>query len=550
MSVDENQIASVLLAENYISHGDLKKAQDFAKSSNVSIVSSLISNNLINKDLLGQAIAEAYRVGYVDLLRQQPSREMILRIPEELSRQYRIVVFGEDESQVRLASDNPAQPQLASLLSSLFTGKKVTVYYSLPVDVDSVFDRYRDPIIKRLAQIIANKPSSAAPEILNEIIKEAVLNKVSDIHIEPWENEATIRFRLDGILHDVCKIPRELYENIVNRIKVQSHLRIDEHFEPQDGAIKFELDNISCDLRVSIIPTLEGESVALRLLSEYVRSFILSDLGLSPANQKLLNKAFAKPFGMIITTGPTGSGKTTTLYAILKVLNRPDINITTIEDPVEYRIKGVDQIQVNSETGLTFAKGLRSIVRHDPNIILVGEIRDLETAEIAVNAALTGHLLFSTFHSNDAATAIPRLLGMGVEPFLMASTLELIVAQRLVRKICDSCRYSEALDLQNLRGNIKGIEQFFDKGEVTVYRGKGCTACEGSGFKGMTGIFEVITVGAEMESLILENPSTAQIWELAKKNGSKSLFEDGIEKVKGGETTLEELLRVAQPAEV
>lgn len=331
MSVDENQIANVLLAENYISQQDLKKAQDFAKSSGISVVSSLLSNNLINKDLLGQAIAEAYHVGYADLQKQQPTREQILRIPEALCRQYRIAVFAEDEGQVRLATDNPAQSQLVSLVSSLFPGKKVTVYYSLPVDIDSTFVHYQDPIIKRLVGIITNKPSSAAPEVLNEIIKEAVLNRVSDIHIEPWGNEATIRFRIDGILHEICKIQRELYENILNRIKVRARLRIDEHFEPQDGAIKFEAESNSCDLRVSIIPTLEGESVAMRLLSEYIRSFILGDLGLSPVNQKQLNAAAAKPFGMIIVTRPTGSGKTTTLYAILKVLNRPDINITQLK---------------------------------------------------------------------------------------------------------------------------------------------------------------------------------------------------------------------------
>ena len=300
-------------------------------------------------------------------------------------------------------------------------------------------------------------------------------------------------------------------------------------------------------MRVSVIPVLDGEKITIRLLAEYVKGFTFSDLGVSGKDQEVFMSAAKKPFGMILVTGPTGSGKTTTLYALLKMLNNPAVNITTIEDPVEYKIPGVNSIQVNPQTNLTFAKGLRSIVRQDPDIILVGEIRDLETAEIAVNAALTGHLLFSTFHANDAATAIPRLLDMGVEPFLMASTLELVIAQRLVRKICDQCRVSFTPKAEELDKTFPDTKKFFPKSLPTLYKGKGCKNCGNTGYKGRTAIFEFIEVRGEMRELILKRPSTQEIQELARKNGSLSLFDDGLEKVKNGITTIEELLRVAMP---
>ncbi len=282
----------------------------------------------------------------------------------------------------------------------------------------------------------------------------------------------------------------------------------------------------------------------MRLLSEYVGSFSLGDLGLSSENQKILEESSRRPFGMVAVAGPTGSGKTTSLYGLIKNINRPEVNITTIEDPVEYKISGVNHIQVNKDTGLTFAKGLRSIVRQDPDVILVGEIRDTETAEIAVNSALTGHLLFSTFHANNTSTVIPRLLGMGVEPFILASTMELIVSQRLVRKICDSCRCSYVKN--NGAGRKRdGSAKYFRTKKVALYKGKGCGCCSDTGYMGRTGIFEIIRITPEMRELILTNPSSGQVWKLAKKQGSKSLFDDGIEKVKNGVTTIDELLRVA-----
>jgi type II secretory ATPase GspE/PulE/Tfp pilus assembly ATPase PilB-like protein len=292
----------------------------------------------------------------------------------------------------------------------------------------------------------------------------------------------------------------------------------------------------------------QGEKVVMRVLGSYVAGFTFADVGLSEQHREIVERAIAKPFGMILTTGPTGSGKTTTLYSLLKMLNKPDVNITSIEDPVEYKMPGVNQIQVREAGNMTFAKGLRAIVRQDPDIILVGEIRDEETAEISVNAALTGHLLLSTFHANDAATAMPRLVDMGIEPFLLASTLEVVIAQRLVRKICSHCRYS--LSIGEAAAGLKlgqvRLDDYFSSGD-TVYAGKGCNVCNGSGFQGRSAIFEIIEVTPEVQELMLHTPSTLQIEQLARKQGSKPMFDDGIEKVKRGVTTLSEVLRVVPP---
>lgn len=546
MKINDQKIKEILLRENYVAAEDIKKAEKLAKIHHTSIVEHLLTEGLITKDLLGQAIAESFNVPYADLNSIQPSREQVLKIPEELAKKFRVVLFKEDKKGVTVTTDSPEQKQILAELKKIFGAKKITLAYSLTEDIDNTFIHYRKPLETRFIKIIKAK-KKVAPEIIEEIFEDALIFHASDVHFEPQEKEIVIRFRIDGVLREAGRIPKEYYENILNRIKVLAHLRTDEHFSAQDGAIRYIAEDKTIDLRVSIAPTLDGEKVAIRLLSQYVRGFALSDLGLSSNHQKLISEEAKKPFGMILATGPTGSGKTTTLYALLKILNNPDVNITTIEDPVEYKILGVNHIQVNPRTNLTFAKGLRSIVRQDPDIILVGEIRDKETAEIAVNAALTGHLLLSTFHANDAATAIPRLLEMGVEPFLLASTLEVVIAQRLVRRICENCRYSEKIE--NLEKQNLSVKDYFPP-HTTLYKGKGCNVCNQTGYKGRVAIFEFIQITAELQDLILQNPSTKQIWELARKQGARTLFEDGVEKVKNGITTLEELLRVATPPHI
>jgi len=546
--VDEKKLKEILLKENYVSASDLLQAEDYAKSHRVSIVEYLLTNGLITKDLLGQALAEFYGVHYADLNTYQPPRERVLKIPEKIAEHYHMVLFDEDDANVIIATDNPRQPGLMAELRRIFKQKNIAIYYSLPEDIEAVFVHYRKSLDVRFVKIIKSQ-KRIAPEIINEIIEDALAYRASDIHFEPLEHEAVIRFRIDGVLREVGRIDKIYYENILNRIKVAAHLRIDEHASAQDGSIHYVKGEQVVDMRVSVAPTIDGEKIAIRLLSEYVRGFTLSDLGLSSGDQKIIREAAEKPFGMILVTGPTGSGKTTTLYALIKILNTPEVNITTIEDPVEYKIVGVNQIQVNPQTNLTFAAGLRSIARQDPDIILVGEIRDRETAEIAVNAALTGHLLFSTFHANDAATAIPRLLNMGVEPFLVASTLELVIAQRLVRKICENCRLTHSIKKEDLDKLSPNLSSYLPGETVTVYRGKGCSICKDVGYRGRTAVFEFIRITPEMENLILQQPTAKQIWQLARQQGAHSLFEDGIAKVKNGITTIEELLRVAEPPE-
>ncbi|MBN2016226.1 Flp pilus assembly complex ATPase component TadA [Candidatus Dojkabacteria bacterium] len=551
MKIESKQIEEILLKKNYITERNLKEAKEFATQSRTDIVDYLLAQKLITKDLLGQALAEVYEIPYADLNSIPPTREQVSKIPEEIAKKHRIVIFTEDKDKVLLGTDDPLlATRFFKEVKDFFKGKEVEIAYSLTEDIESAFIYYRKSLTTRFSNIIGSQ-RRIAPEIIEEIVDEALIHKASDIHFEPHEKEVFIRLRIDGVLQEAGRFPKKYYENILNRVKVEAHLRIDDHFSAQDGAIRYiqEEKGRIVDLRVSVVPTLDGEKIAIRVLAEYVRGFSLSDLGLSDHDQELLTEASKKPFGMILVTGPTGSGKTTTLYAVLKMLNRPGVNVTTIEDPVEYKILGVNQIQVNPQTNLTFAKGLRSIFRQDPDIILVGEIRDDETAEIAVNAALTGHLMLSTFHANDAATAIPRLLEMNIEPFLLSSTLEVIIAQRLVRRICENCRYSYTLKLSTLKSRFKEAEKYFTDEDNTLYQGKGCTNCGGSGFKGRTAVFEFIKSTPEMKELILQNPSSRQVWTLARKQGSVSMFEDGIAKVKNGITTIDELLRVSAPPE-
>ncbi len=543
----DESLGKVLLEQSYISADDLKAAENYTKSGRGKLTEFLLSNGILNKDLLGQAVAEYYKVPYADLNTNTPKRDQVLKIPESLAMQYRAVLYREDAKTAVITTDALVEMPPLSGFQPLFPGKKVVLAYSISDDIDFVLGYYKKSLETQFSKIIENQ-ARIAPELLEVIFKDALAQKASDIHFEPNEKDVLVRFRVDGLLYAAGHLPVKFYQNILNRVKVLSNMRIDEHYAAQDGAIRFFDDNHEkVDMRVSVSPTIEGEKIVIRLLSHYIQNFSLADLGLSDAHREMVAKAAAKPFGMILVTGPTGSGKTTTLYSLLKLLNSSDVNITTIEDPVEYRLAGVNQIQVNAATNLTFAKGLRSIVRQDPDIILVGEVRDTETAEISVNAALTGHLLLSTFHANDAASAIPRLLDMGVEPFLISSTLEIIVAQRLVRHICDNCRVSMIMTKKQVEDKFTGASKYFTEEQNTVYEGKGCHLCNNTGYRGRTAIFEVITITPEMEELIVKSPSTKEIWDLAKKQGASSVFEDGILKIREGITTIDELLRVAEP---
>lgn len=540
-----DKIKAILLRESYISEEDSKLAEKAAHDSK-GYIEQLIRQDVLTKSLLGQALAEGYKLPFADFSIDQPIKENIQLLPADLARSMRLAVFRADERQVQIATDQPEKIDPPKI-TELFKGRKVSLSYTLPEYIDAAHELYEQPLATRFSEII-NKSERVAPEIVDEIIKDALGFRASDIHFEPHDIEVMVRFRVDGNLREAGVLPKTYYDNVLNRIKVESGMRIDEHLTSQDGAIQRRSETQKVDLRVSLIPTVEGEKVVMRVLGSYVAGLSFSDVGFSDTHREIIERSIAKPFGMILTVGPTGSGKTTTLYSLLKLLNKSDVNITTIEDPVEYKMAGTNQIQVRESGNMTFARGLRSIVRQDPDIILVGEIRDQETAEISVNAALTGHLLLSSFHANDAATAMPRLVDMGIEPFLLASTLEVIIAQRLVRRICSNCRYSlpastamEAVHVPNIRWSE------YLKANDTVYAGKGCNVCAGSGYNGRVALFEIIEVTPEMQDLMLHSPSTRQIEELARKQGSASMFSDGIDKVKLGMTTLSEVVRVVPP---
>jgi general secretion pathway protein E len=379
--------------------------------------------------------------------------------------------------------------------------------------------------------------------LVNLLIENAVASDASDIHVEPFEDSLRIRYRIDGILYDVESPPRRLQSAVTSRIKIMAEMNIAERRLPQDGRIRIAIHSRRLDIRVSTVPTVHGESIVMRLLDRSNIFLTLENLGFAPETQVGFERLISRPHGMLLVTGPTGSGKTTTLYGALDKINSPEKKIITIEDPVEYQLKGVNQIPVKSKIGLSFANGLRHIVRQDPDVIMVGEIRDLETAEIAIHAALTGHLVFSTLHTNDAPGAITRLQDMGVEGYLVASVLEGVLAQRLIRRICANCKAETQVDAKDLRA--LSIAEALQKG-ARLYRGAGCDQCRGTGYRGRTGIYELLPISEEIRSMIIRKAPTGEIRRRATELGMVSLREDGWTKAKRGTTTVEEILRVTQ----
>lgn len=403
-----------------------------------------------------------------------------------------------------------------------------------------------EEIQDKVEQELEKGADTSIINLIDALIEKAHSSRVSDIHIDPLVKKVRIRFRIDGVLQDAYTFPKEINNEIISRIKVLSKLRTDEHQATQDGRFRytFPVSGKFVDFRVSIVPTYHGENAVLRLLSDKAEHQTLEDLGFNESDVEKIESAMKKSNGMILSTGPTGSGKTTTLYTLIKMLNSPEVSIITIEDPIEYAVDDIEQIQVNAKSGLTFANGLRSILRQDPNIIMVGEIRDAETAGIAVNTALTGHLLLSTLHTNDAATTLPRLLDMGIEEYLVASTVSIAIGQRLVRKICDKCKEKIKITEAQRKALAKTHHANLLADTETVYKGKGCNECNGSGFSGRICINEVLVADNEIREAILRKASSNEIRNIAIKNGMTTMFEDGFKKARDGKTTIEEVLRV------
>ncbi len=555
------QLEKILLDSKKLSSVDLDQVKKLAVESKISLRDAVIKAEKLSDEEIGALEAEVLQVPHVVLTKISISPELIKIVPEHVAQKQLVVAFARSDKELKVATANPQNKRVMEAIAKK-TGLPVSIHYSTVQDITNVISIYTKDLQKKFEKLLeaglgTTKTESEAydppiEKIVNLLITSAYEDKASDIHIEPKENELLVRFRVDGILFDSLSIPIKLHDRIVTRIKVLSSLRTDEHMSAQDGKMQISLKEENLNLRVSILPVAEGEKVVLRLLSSKSRSYTLVDLGMNEKDLAKLTKAFNKPNGMILSTGPTGSGKTTSIYAILKVINSRDKNITTVEDPIEYKIAGANQVQVNTKSNLTFANGLRSILRQDPDYIFVGEIRDNETAGIAVNAALTGHLVFSTLHTNDAPSAVPRLIDMKVEPFLVASTVNVIVGQRLIRRICDDCRYSFTVSKQELLNDFSAadIDKHYipvgDKKEIRLYKGKGCPKCHFSGYRGRIGIFEVFEVTKEIRELITLKKDADEIGALARQQGMTTMLDDGLEKITKGLTTIEEVLRATK----
>lgn len=537
-----------------IEDSKLEKAYKDSEKNKIELGEELIKQDLISPENLGMVIAEALETPLIMLTNTYIQEEVLKLLPEHFCTKNRIIAFSIDNNVINIATPYINNKEVFEIIEKK-TQLKTKVFFTLDREIGEILHLYKQNINDVFKELLKDAKLEDLPveKVLETIIEYAYDSKASDIHIEPNENNAHIRYRIDGILKEITKLPKSLHDQIINKIKVECGLRTDEHLSAQDGKMKYKGKAEELDIRISIVPLTKGENCVMRLLTSNVRQYGLSDLGLSNADAEKVNKAYKKPYGMILSTGPTGSGKTTSMYAILKELHTPEKNITTIEDPVEYDVFGMNQIQVNTKTNLTFAEGLKSILRQDPDIVYVGEIRDPETAYIAVNAAMTGHLVLSTLHTNDAATTIPRLLDMNVEPFLIASTVNVVIAQRLVRKICTSCRYSYTKSNKELSEEINEKEivkilakQEKAKSNIRLYKGKGCAVCGNTGYSGRVGVFEVLEVTENIRKLIIEKQSADKISEQAIKDGMTPMLLDGLDKVIKGITTIEEILRVTK----
>jgi type II secretory ATPase GspE/PulE/Tfp pilus assembly ATPase PilB-like protein len=522
---------------------------------------------MVPEEKLVQAKAQLYNIPYLDLAVTPVAPAALASLPAEVAERFKVFPISIDrkDKSIILAMTDPMDLSAIEFIEQK-TGLHVKPRAALPSQIeDYIRNRYTSSLTQQvtaaLKEIEPEKDRIAAMEnpsggfireekvsqIVSQILDFAMKARASDVHIEPQEKLTRVRYRIDGILQEKLSIPSELHDSLISRIKILSGMKIDEKRIPQDGRFNFKGSEEEVDLRISSLPTTWGEKIVMRLLKKSGGVPDLPELGLRGRGLKTLQDAILRPHGIIIICGPTGSGKTTTLYSVISKLNTSKVNIVTLEDPIEYKIPGVNQVQINPAVGLTFADGLRAFLRQDPNIILVGEIRDRETADLAVQASLTGHLVFSTLHTNDASGALPRLLDMGAEPYLLASSMTCIVAQRVVRKIHETCKEAYTPDPKVVADMKKELGNLWQpQGEIKFYKGKGDPDCGNSGYYGRMGIFEVIPISEKIGKLILERASASDIEKMAKEEGMITLKQDGYLKVTEGITTVDEVLRVAQ----
>jgi len=581
MKVEPQQLKAFLLDTGLLSQEQIQKAQEKAEKTNQKIEDVLISDGLVSQQELIKLEAYILGIPFVSLEKEVVPPEVLKIIPEPIARSHNIVAFRKKGNTLEVAMLDPEDLRTIEFIKKT-ANLKILPRLTNPESIKSVLNQYQETLEVEFGEIIkkevgeiktvreeGREPAEEKEElikvaeelpiirIVDTLLKHAILQRASDIHIEPTEKEVLVRYRIDGILRDAMTLPKITAQGIVARIKVLSNLKLDEHRLPQDGRFKIETEDYKYSVRVSILPVFDGEKIVMRLLSETAKAYGLEELGLRSKALDDVQINLRKPVGMILVTGPTGSGKTTTLYSMMEILNEPGINISTVEDPIEYRMPRVNQTQVSPKIGLTFANGLRSLLRQDPDIIMVGEIRDSETTSLAINAALTGHLVLSTLHTNSAAGAIPRLLDMKAKPFLISSTLNLVLAQRLVRKICSEkekyylkdeelkeiAKYCDLDRILKILKEEKIISPKTTWKKILFFRPKP-TKESPDGYKGRIGIFEVLPVTETIKELIFKQATSDQIQEQAQKEGMTTMIEDGFIKAAQGVTSIEEILRV------
>ncbi len=572
MKIDNKQLYDEIVRRGVVPQDQLMELFRRATEENVQLGDLLVDEQLLSEKDLVQIKAQLLGFPFIDLEKLDILDKTFEIIPEQIAKKFHIVAYKKEGDNLYVAMLNPEDLQTLDFLHKK-TGLKIIPAVTTKSGMSEALKRYEKTLKAEFGDIISDedraeddlaKIAEDLPivRIVETLIKHAILQGASDIHIEPLEKEVLVRFRVDGILKKAMTLPKNTLPGIIARIKVLARLKLDEHRLPQDGRFKMETDEYKISFRVSILPVFDGEKVVMRLLDESSQGLTLEKMGLHGEALEAIQREINKPNGMILVTGPTGSGKTTTLYTIVDILNKPSVNISTIEDPVEYRMDHINQTQVHAKIGMTFEAGLRSLLRQDPDIIMVGEIRDKETLEIAMHAAMTGHLLLSTLHTNSAAGAIARMVDMGAEPFLIASTTNVVIGQRLVRKLCGECRTTYSLTEQEVAtlresyeldaigavlvhlGVMKEGQTWMD---LTFYKAQGCSECGDSGYKGRNGIFEVFEITEEIEKLITQNATSDEMERFAREhNHMLTMVDDGFYKCVQGITSIEEVMRVTQ----
>lgn len=592
MRLSDDTVEQLLVKKQKITAEQLEDIKNEQKQSNRPLQDLVVRHEIISDKDLTKLYAEYADMPFAEIDPKTVDKEVLETLPEKIARQYNAVVFGVKDDAKLLAMEDPDDMQAVDFLQKEI-GSNYKLFVATKENILQVLENYRDAVAEELSDVIAIQQEEISKEEVSEedisenspiaktvnlILEYAIRSNASDIHIEPREEYLQVRYRIDGTLREANKLPRNVQAALVSRIKILSNLKIDERRVPQDGRFKVTVAGKRYALRVSTLPISEGEKVVMRILDESNKALTLEELGYWGWSLEKVNNAIAQPYGMMLVTGPTGSGKSTSLYSALTLLNKPDVNISTVEDPVEYKLQGANQTQVNPVAGMTFVAGLRALLRQDPNIIMVGEIRDAETANLGVQAALTGHLVFSTLHTNNAATCLPRLLDMGIEPFLIASTVRAVIGQRLVRRLCKKCKvkYIPAKDEVQMIAKTFGItsaremqrihelekqatqqkigEDIGDDLSSTttsitrLYKANpdGCDECGHAGYKGRMGIYEVLDNSVEIQKLIVANATSNTIQDQAVKEGMMTMQTDGFIKALRGQTSIEEILRVTR----